>query len=332
MQAKPRIAVIGAGDNACNAVELVKERFGFCAVVADVALDAQWRGRTEGAVQAAGRLGCPVVSVTHPDAAIERLQEMGVDLVLMCGTKWILSDRFITALKRRVINLHPSRLPSHGGGGVFSWQILNGIEYLSISVHWVTIEIDSGPLIFTEEYSDTKLRTPIEFIEKYYEQHPHAVTVLLDILTGDPDLAPPPSQAGHHTTRARTYFPLLNSEVNGALDWTWSLDELERFLRAFGKPYKGAFSYFGDTKFHIANWRAVADRSMHPFCHGLVLTKGSDDSVRVACREGYIEIIDICVEGEPGVERKASTLVKVGGRVWVPHAVADQSRTFRQHP
>jgi len=325
---KPRIAVIGAGDNAANSIRIIRKRFEFCALMTDVVLDNQWRKRTEGAKHVAMELDCPVVLVDNPDAGITRLHELEINLVIVCGTKWILSELFLDAMKRRVINLHPSRLPSHGGAGVFSWQILNGIDTLSITAHWVVKKIDNGPVIFSEDYTQTKLCTASDFIEAYYEKHPQAIATLLDMLVLDPRLAPPQTFAEHQ----RTYFPLLDCRVNGALDWTWSLDDLELFLRAFGKPYLGAFSYFGDTKFHIVNWRAIPDRSLHPFCYGLVLDKGHDGSVRVGCHGGYLEIIDICIESELSEEYKAGNLIKVGGRVWVPHNVAEQSRTFRPRP
>ena len=49
-----------------------------------------------------------------------------------------------------------------------------------------------------------------------------------------------------------TYYPLLNTEVNGLINWNHSGDEIEKFIRAFSYPYPGASTYLnGKQRIHI---------------------------------------------------------------------------------
>ena len=51
-----------------------------------------------------------------------------------------------------------------------------------------------------------------------------------------------------------SYYSRLYTEINGAIDWNWSVTQIENFIRAFSKPYPGAFTFFKEYKLYI--WKA----------------------------------------------------------------------------
>ena len=65
----------------------------------------------------------------------------------MAGWMKIVSSDFVGKFKNRIINIHPSLLPSFKGGKAINEALLNGSKITGCSVHIVEEEVDSGALI-----------------------------------------------------------------------------------------------------------------------------------------------------------------------------------------
>lgn len=82
------------------------------------------------------------------DAEVDQtLRADGADLVVLAGFMRILSDGFVRAWEGRLINIHPSLLPTYKGTRVHE-RVIEAKEALSgASVHFVVPELDAGPVI-----------------------------------------------------------------------------------------------------------------------------------------------------------------------------------------
>ncbi|NPA52213.1 MAG: phosphoribosylglycinamide formyltransferase [Aquificae bacterium] len=78
---------------------------------------------------------------------IEILQNHSIDLVVLAGYMRILSDRFIEEFEGKLINIHPSLLPAFQGLKPQKRALEYGAKYSGCTVHFVTKELDSGPII-----------------------------------------------------------------------------------------------------------------------------------------------------------------------------------------
>ena len=78
---------------------------------------------------------------------INTLFSYDVELVVMAGWMKIVTPFFIKKFKNKIINIHPSLLPSYKGGSAIKDSILNGSKITGCSVHFVEEEVDSGSLI-----------------------------------------------------------------------------------------------------------------------------------------------------------------------------------------
>src|SRR5690606_38990946 len=89
----------------------------------------------------------------HPDKAaheaeIERLLEQeGVQLICLAGFMRILSADFVTRWAGRLINIHPSLLPLFPGLTTHARVLQQGMRIHGCTVHFVTAEMDAGPII-----------------------------------------------------------------------------------------------------------------------------------------------------------------------------------------
>jgi phosphoribosylglycinamide formyltransferase-1 len=77
----------------------------------------------------------------------DALREHGVELVVLAGYMRLLSPDFVARWPDRILNIHPSLLPLHKGLDTHKRAILAGDEYAGCSVHLVTSELDSGPVL-----------------------------------------------------------------------------------------------------------------------------------------------------------------------------------------
>ena len=78
---------------------------------------------------------------------INTLIDYDVELVVMAGWMKIVSPLFINQFKNKIINIHPSLLPSYKGASAIKDSILNGSKITGCSVHFVDEQVDSGSLI-----------------------------------------------------------------------------------------------------------------------------------------------------------------------------------------
>ncbi|WNY29414.1 Phosphoribosylglycinamide formyltransferase [Methanimicrococcus stummii] len=83
----------------------------------------------------------------YDDKLLEILKEKETDLVLLAGYLRIISASLIDAYKNRIINIHPSLLPSFKGLNAQKQAIDYGVKFTGCTVHFVEPDLDAGPII-----------------------------------------------------------------------------------------------------------------------------------------------------------------------------------------
>ncbi len=74
----------------------------------------------------------------------------GVDMVCLAGFMRVLSHGFVAGWAGRMINIHPSLLPAYPGLEPQARALADGVDTSGCTVHWVTPEVDAGPIIVQE--------------------------------------------------------------------------------------------------------------------------------------------------------------------------------------
>ncbi|CAI8290596.1 MAG: Phosphoribosylglycinamide formyltransferase [Opitutia bacterium UBA7350] len=78
---------------------------------------------------------------------IECIQSFSPSLIVLAGFMRIIGPKFIEAFKGRVLNLHPSLLPSFKGANGIRDAFEHGVKVTGCTIHWVTPQLDAGPII-----------------------------------------------------------------------------------------------------------------------------------------------------------------------------------------
>ena len=126
--------------------------------------------------------GVPTFFIPHQGKAREEfdremtaaMQNHGVELVLLIGFMRILSAEFCRDWHDRILNVHPSLLPKYAGGmdtNVHTEVIKNGDPETGCTIHFVTEEVDAGPILIQKKCTVTSddtvesLKTKVQALE-----------------------------------------------------------------------------------------------------------------------------------------------------------------------
>jgi phosphoribosylglycinamide formyltransferase-1 len=80
-------------------------------------------------------------------ALMQEIEKAGADLVILAGYMRILTKAFVEHYQGRLINIHPSLLPAFPGLRTHEAALAEGVKIHGCSVHFVTPELDHGPII-----------------------------------------------------------------------------------------------------------------------------------------------------------------------------------------
>ncbi len=104
----------------------------------------------------------------HEDRIIGALPDGRVDLIILAGYMRILSPSFLEQYPRRIVNIHPSLLPSFKGKNSIEDAYRFGCKFIGATAHWVSEEMDAGEIIEQEGFRIEDNATLVEVIKKMH--------------------------------------------------------------------------------------------------------------------------------------------------------------------
>ena len=124
--------------------------------------------------------------IKDEDVILKRFEEEKIDVVVLAGYLAIVGDKLIEQYKNRIINIHPSLIPSFCGPGFYGMHVheavfKRGVKVSGATVHFVTGEVDGGPIILQRAVDISDLETPEDIqarvLEIKHEILPEAVAL-----------------------------------------------------------------------------------------------------------------------------------------------------------
>lgn len=136
------------------------------------------------ALERAKRAGIPGYVLARKDysssqamtkALVDRLTELSIDLVVMAGFMTIVTRELFEVYSNAVINIHPALIPSFCGKGAYGLHVHEqalayGVKVSGATVHFVTEECDSGPIILQRAVDVLPDDTPETLQRRIMEQ------------------------------------------------------------------------------------------------------------------------------------------------------------------
>jgi len=155
------------------------------------------------AIVVSNREGAPGIDRAHarglstrviPSKGLERepydrqvvaaLHEANVDLVCLAGYMRLLSPHFVAAFPQRILNIHPSLLPSFPGLESQKQALDYGVKFAGCTVHFVDENLDAGPIVLQAvvpiEDNDTEDTLSARILKEEHRIYSEAVRIVLE--------------------------------------------------------------------------------------------------------------------------------------------------------
>jgi phosphoribosylglycinamide formyltransferase-1 len=115
---------------------------------------------------------------------VAALHEANVDLVCLAGYMRLLSPHFVAAFPQRILNIHPSLLPSFPGLESQKQALDYGVKFAGCTVHFVDENLDAGPIVLQAvvpvEDNDTEDTLSARILKEEHRIYSEAVRIVLE--------------------------------------------------------------------------------------------------------------------------------------------------------
>jgi phosphoribosylglycinamide formyltransferase-1 len=182
------VLVSGRGSNLQALIDAVEDR----RLDVTLALVISNREGVQG-LERARRAGIEAICLSHRGwpsrddydrALVRELRQRQVDLVCLAGFMRVLGSPMIDAFPNRILNIHPSLLPSFPGVDAQRQAIRHGVKVAGVTVHLVTNELDGGPIVLQRTVpvldTDTEETLSARILVEEHRAYPEALNILLD--------------------------------------------------------------------------------------------------------------------------------------------------------
>ncbi|MDO4439455.1 MAG: phosphoribosylglycinamide formyltransferase [Eubacteriales bacterium] len=122
----------------------------------------------------AAKADIPAFFSRDNDEIEKLLEEYKIDLIVLAGYLAIIPDRLIKKYPDSIINIHPALIPSFCGMGYYGMHVheaafKKGVKVAGATVHFVSNEVDGGPIILQEACDVSKAESPYEMQQMVLE-------------------------------------------------------------------------------------------------------------------------------------------------------------------
>jgi methionyl-tRNA formyltransferase len=240
-------------------------------------------------------------SVTDKDA-MEWFRSKNADLIV-CYSLWEVVKEPFFSICSWVCNVHGSIIPNLMGRAPQSWALLNGFDKIGLCVHQMTKVLDQGRIFKQVDVAINEDDLPLDIMLRQQEQlGPLMKSFFEDFLSEkligfDPDFS------------MGTYWPKISTDIDGRILWTEPGRLIERKIRAFNRPYAGAWCLYNGDRLRILSGK-IEDCGFVSSFPGIVFRK-NDSDVWISTIDGAVRITRVEYKGEI---KSASELLRLG--VW----------------
>ena len=174
-----RIAVLvsGGGTNLQALIDGVKNK----EINGEIVLVVSNRKKAYG-LERARLAGIKNEWIKDEELLIKRLEEEKVDLIVLAGYLAIISENLINKYENKIINIHPSLIPSFCGPGFYGIHVheaafKRGVKISGATVHFVSTVVDGGPIILQKSIDISSCNSPEEIQTLILDQIEHKIIV-----------------------------------------------------------------------------------------------------------------------------------------------------------
>lgn len=229
--------------------------------------------------------GIPFYFGTNINKIIANITNLdNTDVVISVNWINILDNKFIRKFKYGVLNAHTGDLPKYKGNACPNWAILNFESKIALTIHKMTEELDSGPIIL-KRYLPINEETYITEVYLWLNE-----VIPFAFLTALKQVEKPFKNINKPEIKTLRTFP--RRESDSRIIWSNTTRNIYALIRASSKPFKGAFSSL-ENKLDVFILSARLYDPGYSFCAipGQVCFMVNNNPI-IATGDGMIEILE----------------------------------------
>lgn len=247
------------------------------------------------------------------DGGIPSVGDYGISF----SAPWIFPQEVIDMFGGELFNMHNQPLPRFRGGGGASWSILMGERSGGSCIHRLVRKVDAGEIFARRDFSFPDDATlPVDFEKFSIEQAKSLLCEWLPRLLQERF----PGSVIEIDESDSEYWPRLNTEIHGWIDWSWDLEDIFKFCNAFSAPFTGARTLINGAVVEIRKVAIDLSKQFHPYQNGMVFR--ISDGFYVAHRDGILQITDLHFP-------ESSVKITHGDRFFTPKELLEQAALRR---
>jgi len=217
---------------------------------------------------------------------ITLLKKENINFIFSIKSRWIIKQHLIDEFNGLVINIHQGYLPYERGSVTYQ-KIMNNYNVAGVTIHKVSETVDGGNILYRKTINIDKTNLTIDQMNSanYKISVNLLEQLIIDIKSGNE------IKEIVQNNNKSIYMPQFYSKTNGAIDWGWDAEDIDAFIRAFGHPMPGAFTFYNNEKVKLLeSYVEISQKNYHPYFNGRIVTANDDGSLRVITKKHYLII------------------------------------------
>lgn len=219
--------------------------------------------------------------------SIEFLKNFKAELFVIAAYGQIFSQEVLDIPKIMPVNIHASLLPRYRGAAPINWAVINGDKKSGITIMYVSVKMDSGPIIMQKEIKIENKDTSLSLEEKLSQA---GAELLLEALTS---IDKRNYRLIEQDEEQVIYAPKMKKE-DGRINWNTSASDIHNQIRGV-LPWPTAFTSYRGKLLKIFQADVFPIFPNHLPLPGEVV-RAEKFGIVVACGRGFLEIKELQLE------------------------------------
>lgn len=226
---------------------------------------------------------------------IEQIRQANPDLIVVVSYGEILRNDILRLPPLGCLNVHPSLLPAYRGSLPIQAPILNGDTETGVTVIKLIRRMDAGPIVARRSYTLRGDETAGSLSEDLSEL---AAKMLPGVIKrwADGDL----TEQEQDETLASYTRELRKADA--AIDWSWSNQYIERFVRAMN-PWPGAWTTLDGQRLSVLSAGLASEPGIEAAQPGAIVER--EGRVYAGANSGLVELLDVQPAGKKSMPASA---------------------------
>lgn len=232
-------------------------------------------------------------STVKDPAFVEQIRAENVDVLLNLHSLYLINEEIVRAPKIGSFNLHPGPLPRYAGLNPVSWALYSGEKTHGVTLHWMTGQIDGGPIVYQSIFPITAEDTAFSVSVRCIKEGLQMLGRLLETLEADPTSLP---QIPQNLSQRQYYGRGVPHQ--GCVVWSRPAEQVVNFVHAcdfhpFVSPWGTPKTRKGDVEIQVV--KVAGTGLIAGAAPGTVSSLDSHGLV-VACRDEWVRLGKIRVQ------------------------------------